>query len=149
VYGNPPIPLTHPSTQIYRLLGACFVGHHVLRSGKVLDMKMAWAKSCLILLLAVACGGSSENTEPLEMATVDSTEAVVSATSPSSSVTSTSSAEIATTTLAPRKVANGVVAGCGSFDSQPEAQEWFEENRDFGDFKCFTQRVVGSDLLWK
>jgi len=67
------------------------------------------------------------------MATVDSTEAVVSATSPSSSVTSTSSAEIATTTLAPRKVANGVVAGCGWFDSQPEAQEWFEENRDFGE----------------
>jgi len=59
------------------------------------------------------------------------TTPAVTSTAQTSTTTQTTNAPIGATTIA--GLPDGVVAGCGWFESQQQAQEWFEANRDFGE----------------
>ena len=111
-------------------------------------MKRGVAGLLVLSMFVSACSGGTTDTAAPEAPT---TTTVAPTTTQAPTTTAVSATTVVpATTAAPATIAgiqDGVVAGCGWFESQQQAQEWFEANRDFGEGVDFNEDGIACSVL--
>ena len=74
---------------------------------------------------------TATTTAPTTTQPTATTTAATTTTQPTATTAAPTTTTIRATTIS--GLPDGVVIGCGSFESQQQAQDWFEANQDFGE----------------